>query len=354
MLRKRGKYWHVQLKVNGKPWSRSTGETDKRRAEAKVAELERLAELHREQPSDCLKLKAAIVKEVDLAESDVSQAESDRVSDGLENFFSFIGHDILLEQITADVLEDYQRHRLKKASLATYNREMNYIVRMLKRYGFMVAKPKAKRGKKVKHRPFTSEELKKFFAHSGPNRMLFMTMLVTGARPAELVPSDRSSHVALLKEEIDQANCTIIIRNAKLKTGQEEKVRLVKVPEEFMQEMVAFARTVPGNHVFPVRNGSLHTTFDRILKYAGIAKVNALGKKLTAHSFRHTYCTLMAKSVGHNPFVLMSMMGHAQITTSQIYCHAVVSAEVIDTSFLREVDVKDGCQEQRAMATQVS
>jgi len=35
--------------VNGKTWDRSTGETDKRKAAARIPEFESLAQLHRDQ-----------------------------------------------------------------------------------------------------------------------------------------------------------------------------------------------------------------------------------------------------------------------------------------------------------------
>jgi len=60
---------------------------------------------------------------------------------------------------------------------------------------------------------------------------------------------------------------------------------------------VAFSRNTDGPFVFPERNSSLKNTFDRILKRAGIEKLDVLGRKVTAHSFRHTYATLMAQSV---------------------------------------------------------
>ncbi|MEN6626646.1 MAG: site-specific integrase [Candidatus Sumerlaeia bacterium] len=59
---------------------------------------------------------------------------------------------------------------------------------------------------------------------------------------------------------------------------------------------------------------------NRIIKRAGIAKINALGKKLTAHSFRHTFATRMAEQIGNNPFILKELMGHSKITTTEIYC----------------------------------
>lgn len=321
LIQKTGsKYWYYQCKINGRKWIRSTGCTRRDKAEAAIPKLRKLAALHREQPNDCLQLKKAIVAEVNRVELDVSSSEAERVSYALGNFFSFAG-DVQLEKVNEALLREFMRYRMKKAARSTINRELCYVVRMMRENGFAVIKPDVKRGKRVKHRPFSEEELKVFFAHcEEAHRMLFLTMLMTGARPAELMPSRRSSHVALLKEDIDPEIGTIHLRTAKLKPGQDEKVRNIRVPEKFMDDLVQYARSIPGSFVF-LENQSLHNLFDRILKRASIPKVNALGHKLTSHSFRHTYATRMAEQVGSNPFILKELMGHSKITTTEIYCH---------------------------------
>jgi hypothetical protein len=51
--------WHFQCRINGKKWSRSTGETDKRKALAKGRELEALAGLHRRAARDIAQIVAS-------------------------------------------------------------------------------------------------------------------------------------------------------------------------------------------------------------------------------------------------------------------------------------------------------
>lgn len=70
--------------------------------------------------------------------------------------------------------------------------------------------------------------------------------------------------------------------------------------------------------------------FDRILKRAEIEKTDALCHRLTAHSFRHTFATMMAETVGQNPFILKRILGHRQIATTDRYCHPTTEAAVID------------------------
>ena len=324
------RFWMYQCSVGGKKWIRSTGCADRAKAEAKIPKLQKLAELHRKQPSGFLRLKNAIVQEVDRIEIDVSKSEAVRMSYALGNFFEFVG-DVALEKVDEAVLREFMRKRIKdKASRSTINRELCAVVRMLRENGFIVAKPTVKQGAKGRHRPFTEGELQLFFTHCEPeHRVLFMAMLLTGARPAELLPSPRSQHIALLKEEVDPSRDEIRLRTAKLKAGQEEKVRVIRVPETFMEALVDYARTIPGDHVFPP-NQSLHNLFDRILKRAGIRKADALGKKLTAHSFRHTFATRMAERLGNNAFILKEVMGHSKITTTEIYCQPQAPSLVME------------------------
>ena len=73
--------------------------------------------------------------------------------------------------------------------------------------------------------------------------------------------------------------------------------------------------------------------FDRILVRAGIQKFNALGKKLTTHSFRHTFATLFHQAVQGVIALLRRALGHTQVTTTTMYDHYCgEGAAVIDIS----------------------
>jgi integrase len=325
------KTWVFQCQINGRTWNRTTGETNRKRAEAKIPELQRLAELHRGQPKGLPSLNEAIVRDVNRAEVSLSTYEAERLGSGLGNLASWAG-DISLERITTRMLESYQQHRLKGGtSQSTIQKEICWIIRMLRRNGLLVTRPEPVRGKRSTNRPFTTDELTCFFRHCNrTERILFLVMLATGARPAELVPSWRSQHKPLLKNEVDVEYDILNIRTAKMKIGQESKVRKVKIPAELMEELVTYAGEVPGSFVFPTAKAGLKRMFDRILSKAGIEKVDVLGRKLTAHSFRHTYATLMAETVGNNPFILKQVLGHSQISTTDRYCHVQAPAVVVD------------------------
>ena len=329
MLRKINNTWYYQTKINGKTWKRSTGETNRKRAEAKVPELRRLAQLQRNSPSNSLNLASAIVREVSRIEVDASPREGKRVAVALRNFVSWIG-ETTLDRIDGKTLEAYQRKRLQEVARSTVEKEIIYIARLLRENGFAIRRPKRKPGRVTRNRAFTEEEISRFFkACPAKHRTLFLLLLVTGARPAEVVPSSCSTHVALLKTEIDSQRCVVTIRTAKQGRGQFGPKRVVPIPEPLIGPLLQTARSTPGQHVFP-RMSSLAKSFDAVLKAVGIKKVDPLGQKVTAHSFRHTYATMMAEAVGNNPFVLKQILGRTQITTTQQYCHNTAPAVVID------------------------
>jgi len=342
------KVWIFQCKINGKVWSRSTRQSDRKKAEKEVPRLQKLAQLFRERPNGSLRLSKAITQEVARVETDVSVGQADRVSYALMNFLRFAG-DILLERVDRTLVEDYQRKRLKEISRSTADKEICYLLRLLRLNGFMVQRPSAKPGKATPNRAFAHEELARFLKHV-PERLLPLccTLLVTGARPAELVPSDRSTHKPLLKSEVDLEKRTIQIRSAKGRLNGMPKTRQITVPGEIIPLLQRQISRTPPSHPYVFEK--LHNAprdFNTTLKRARIERIDPLGRKLTFHSFRHTYATLMAEATGHNPFVLKEILGHQRLSTTERYCHPtapVVPIRLIGLTRVSRLGVRSGCK----------
>lgn len=224
--------------------------------------------------------------------------------------------------------------------MSTVNRELYAVLGMLRENKIRIDKPKFKPGKKTEQRDFTEEEVKRFIAVCDDDqKTLFLFLLATGARPAEVLPSSRSTHVALLKSELNSEACKVSIRTAKLKPGQKApRIRVIPIPKELMLRVTDLAKRTDGKQVFAM-NQSLSKLFDRILERAGIAKIDDLGRKLTAHSFRHTYASMMARRLSDNPFALKAILGHCQISTTDRYVHARGKAEVVEVAqFLPSIE----------------
>jgi integrase len=264
------------------------------------------------------------------------------VSGSLEKFRSW-ADDITLNQINSEMVERYQRCQLRKCARSTVDKDINYLLRLIRQNGFQVGRPSSKRGKTTEVRALTQDELKRFFTACSPeHKPMFLLMLVTGARPAEVLPSSRSGHVALLKRDLDIDNCRVTIRTAKQTSGSPIKSRIHTIPQELMDLIVKSMATVKGPHVFPGQM-LLHRVFTRIIEEAGIEKVDPLGHKLVAHSFRHTYATMVAGTVGGNPFILKQALGHSKISTTDRYCHPKAPAEIIDiTPYIEEFSSSGG------------
>ena len=110
-------------------------------------------------------------------------------------------------------------------------------------------------------------------------------------------------------------------------------IRRIQIQSDLLALVKRFAESHHLKSVFkPLPNLARH--FDRIIASAGVDKKDELGRKLTAHSFRHTFATIMAESVGHNPFVVKQILGHSQITTTDRYCHPTAKVQVIDLAEL--------------------
>lgn len=85
-------------------------------------------------------------------------------------------------------------------------------------------------------------------------------------------------------------------------------------------DAVAAMANVP--HLF-TRQDNPTREFQATLQRAGIPVLDAVGRKLWIHSFRHTYCTFLAQQIA-NTWQLKEILGHASISTTERYTHVEV------------------------------
>jgi integrase len=281
-----------------------------------------LAQLQNVPLAPSQRVEEAIVQEVNRLEQDVSTLQARRAHSSFLALRDWLGRNIRLSEITTALLLEFQRHRLKVAARDTVKKDMGLIMRLLRQNGHRIDRPPAPvTGQFHPNRAFTDEELEKLAPHIPDGyRTLYATLLATGARVAELVPSSKSSHVPLLKNEVDLEQGFVTIRTSKCRPGSRSEIRHVPVSEELLALLKEQMEQTPGPHVFP-RSTLLWRPFLKALKRAGIPQMNELGEKLSLHSFRHTFGTKAAQFVGGNQFLVQKMLGHKQITTTARYCH---------------------------------
>lgn len=366
-LFRQGKIWHYQVYLPGRGlWRRTTGKTVYQQALAEARRLYAQAQLLSASPEELPTLSKAIVKEAARIAEQTSERQGERVGIQLANFLAWSG-DLPLEKITTEILERYQRYRIRcrkmvtlrdgtkklarcgsLVSANTVRKEIISVVHLLKENGFQVIRPPSIKGTAQNGRPFAKDELRRFFEASAryppdePSKYmpLFLLLLSTGARPAELVPSHQSSHVALLKRELDLDHCTVTIRSAKVHQGRRGKVTNIQIAKPVMDAVMKIAESTAGPHVFPPYQ--IWKAFNAIIKLAGLEKLDELGEKLTAHSFRHTFGTILAEQ-GANAFIIQNVMRHSDPRMTSRYTERAKAPTVIDVAeFLKKPDEETG------------
>ncbi len=119
--------------------------------------------------------------------------------------------------------------------------------------------------------------------------------------------------------------------------GKGNKERLVPVSPSVIEEVTFYAENDREN--VPIKKGSEAIVFlnrrgaqlTRIMIYTIItrlAEVAGIKKKISPHTFRHSFATHLIEG-GANLRAVQDMLGHENITTTEIYTH-------LDQRFLRE------------------
>ena len=163
------------------------------------------------------------------------------------------------------------------------------------------------------------EELRRFFAAADNpmHKAIFMTAYATGLRAAELA--------ALRIGDIDSGQ--MLIRVIQGKGGKD---RQVKLSPFLLQELRQYYRICrPADWMFPGRHGTKRTPESITRAAEDIARRAGIGKKVGAHTFRHTYATHMLDAGADLP-TIQALMGHGSLRTTSIYLH--VSKAKIDAA----------------------
>lgn len=158
----------------------------------------------------------------------------------------------------------------------------------------------------------------------------------TGARRGELL--------ALRWSAVDLDGGLVVLRAETTKGGRRRELpiggRILEDLRALRQAQGRRLGVVPGPsaHVllsprgapWEANPGNLRRVLADTLRAAGIAPVDADGRRFTAHGFRHTFASILAAR-GVSPKVAQRLLGHADVTlTLRIYTH------LLDADALRE------------------
>ena len=238
----------------------------------------------------------------------------------LEQFIKKKYHvsDISIRQLDYSFIENYDYYlridcRLKPG---TVSNRMTYLQKMIKIsiskgiithnpfWGYQAIRPRPIQ----KYVPI--EELKKLMNTPLKNstlnftRDIFVFSCLTGLSYIDLY--NLSNH-----QIINGNDGSLWLNISRHKTGNESKIPLL---EDALQLIKKYKGTGSGNKVFPMKSSS---QINRQLKT--IATLCGIEKRLTFHMSRHTFATETCLSQGVPIETVSRMMGHKNVSTTQIY-----------------------------------
>ena len=125
------------------------------------------------------------------------------------------------------------------------------------------------------------------------------------------------------------ADGTVWIKNKREKTGVEYEIPLMELPIQIIERYRGIA---PNGRLLPMYdNGEMNKHLKQI------AETCAIEKRVTFHVARHTYASEITLSQGVPIETVSKMLGHTQITTTQIY------AKITDDKIDEDMKALDEC-----------
>lgn len=220
------------------------------------------------------------------------------------------------DELGAREAHAYLRHLIdeKKVSWSYFNQAVCAI-----RFLYRVT---LKRPTMIEHLPFprqerrlptvlSRDEVTRFFqaVNNPKHRVLLLIAYAAGLRISELV--------ALRIGDVDAERMVIHVRQ-----GKGRKDRLVTLSPVLLDELRIYVRwAAPSEWLFPGQDPARHLHARTVQKACQRASEAAdLGKRVTAHTLRHSYATHLLEA-GTDLRVVQTLLGHASIRTTAIYTH---------------------------------
>ena len=125
------------------------------------------------------------------------------------------------------------------------------------------------------------------------------------------------------------ADGTVWIKNKREKTGVEYEIPLMELPLQIIERYRGIASN---GHLLPMYNNR-----ETNIHLKRIAKACGIEKRVTFHVGRHTYASEVTLSQGVPIETVSKMLGHTQITTTQIY------AKITDDKIDEDMKALDEC-----------
>lgn len=180
-----------------------------------------------------------------------------------------------------------------------------------------------KKGKKKKLLPaiLTTEEIQILFDHTKDkprNHLILRTLYAAGLRRKELSK--------LIRADLYPTEQKLFIREGK--GGKDRYVLIDKATTQLLDDYTRNHR--PQDSIFGISDKTVARTVKAAVEETGIqARYEALGRKFTAHSFRHTFATHMYEA-GVDLFVLKDLLGHQFLNVTERYARTGIASRMKD------------------------
>ncbi len=229
----------------------------------------------------------------DLNKTEIASTTQSRIISGIRAFYKFLLIEDIISEDPTELLE--MPHTLRKLPEVLSNAEIDKMLQTIDRS--------------------VDEGVR--------NAAMLETLYACGLRVSELIEL-KLSNIYFDEEFV-------------MVTGKGNKQRLVPIHAEALKQIRIYLENIRThinikkgneNYVFLNKRG---TKLSRVMVFIFIKKIAELAgirKNISPHTFRHSFATELVQN-GADLRSVQEMLGHASITTTEIYTH-------LNTKFLRE------------------
>ena len=249
----------------------------------------------------------------------------------MNNLMSCLGQDLPVMNLAIKHIEQFKSFRLDSGvtSKAGINKDLEHIRTMLNdaaRRGLIPENPVPRierfRTEKRLPRVLSSQEIEKLkTVFKGQLKLAFFLFIYTGARRCEICRYKVGDGRGLKWKDIDWMKSQIRL----LGKGKE---RLTPMVEPLRKLLIAEMRLRQEQNNFHPDDLVVHYVGDVVTHEMrdALKKIGSYSKGSAVHILRHTAATALLET-GANLREVQEILGHSQVTTTQIYTHIVAAGK---------------------------
>ncbi|MFW9941610.1 MAG: tyrosine recombinase XerC [Candidatus Thorarchaeota archaeon] len=245
----------------------------------------------------------------------------------MRNFMSCLGSDLLICDLKNDHIEQFKKWRLEScgATKSGINSDLKNIRALLNdafERGLIIKNPISKFGffrvDKCVPKILSSSEIEKLRRiFNGEMWLAFLIFIYTGARRGEICQYKVGDDYGLRWKNILWMQNSIILKGKK----KERSVPLVKSLRIALFNEMQNRIT---NNCFDTEDLIVHYTADSVTRFMrkALKQLGVYSRGNAIHMLRHTTATMILEET-RDLRLVQEILGHSQITTTQIYTHIV-------------------------------